>query len=205
MKKMRMSMLAACMAAVLTGCVQTDIHALQKEQVVPYELSERETQLLEAFGMDQNSQIVSFYAPETAITVTARIYKLKEDLIWETIGDGSMSIGKEKEPAEQILGSFTMQIQDDRSIDFHINMAGQGAFSTKDIGENQEYTIEGKAFLKEACKIELGKEIPVSVLVYDNGNSMRSYTTEDYFEPEKFKDMDLVQAVTLEFSDQEIH
>ena len=34
---------------------------------------------------------------------------------------------------------------------------------------------------------------------------MRSYTTEDYFEPEKFKDMDLVQAVTLEFSDQEIH
>ena len=59
--------------------------------------------------------------------------------------------------------------------------------------------------MKEACKIELGKEIPVSVLVYDNGNSMRSYTTEDYFEPEKFKDMDLVQAVTLEFSDQEIH
>ena len=116
-----------------------------------------------------------------------------------------MSIGKEKEPAEQISGSFTMQIQDDRSIDFHINMAGQGAFSTKDIGENQEYTIEGKAFLKEAQKIELGKEIPVSVLVYDNGNSMRSYTTEDYFEPEKFKYMDLVQAVTLEFSDQEIH
>ena len=59
--------------------------------------------------------------------------------------------------------------------------------------------------MKEAQKIELGKEIPVSVLVYDNGNSMRSYTTEDYFEPEKFKYMDLVQAVTLEFSDQEIH
>ena len=60
-----------------------------------------------------------------------------------------MSIGKEKEPAEQISGSFTMQIQDDRSIDFHINMAGQGAFSTKDVGENEEYTAEGKAFLKE--------------------------------------------------------
>ena len=200
MKKIRMSMLAVCMAA-LAGCAQT----LSKEQVAPYELSESETQLLEAFGMDQNSQIVSFCAPETVITVTARVYKLKEDLNWEIIGDGSMSIGKEKEPAEQISGSFTMQIQDDRSIDFHINMAGQGAFSTKDIGENQEYTIEGKAFLKEAQKIELGKEIPVSVLVYDNGNSMRSYTTEDYFEPEKFKDMDLVQAVTLEFSDQEIH
>lgn len=198
-------MLAVCMAATLTGCVQTDVHTLSKGQVAPYELSERETQLLAAFGMDQNSQIVSFCAPETAVTVTARVYKLKEDQTWETIGDGFMSIGKEKEPVEQISGSFTMQIQDDRSIDFHINMAGQGAFSTKDIGENEEYITEGKAFLKEAQKIELGKEIPVAVLVYDNGNSMRSYTTEDYFEPEKFKDMDLVQAVTLEFSDQEIH
>ncbi len=204
MRKIRMSMFAVCMAA-LTGCGQTDAHTLSKEQVVPYELSEREIQLLAAFGMDQNSQIVSFYAPDTDITVTARVYKLKEDLTWETIGDGSMSIGKEKEPAEQISGSFTMQIQDDRSIDFHINMAGQGAFSTKDAEENQEYTAEGKAFLREASKIELGKEIPVAVLVYDNGNSMSSYTTEDYFEPEKFKDMDLVQAVTLEFSDQEIH
>lgn len=185
--------------------MQTDIHALSKEQVAPYELSERETQLLGAFGMEENSQIVSFCAPETAITVTARVYKLKEDQTWETIGDGSMSIGKEREPVEQISGSFTMQIQDDRSIDFHINMAGQGAFSTKDVGENEEYIAEGKAFLKEAQKIELGKEIPVAILVYDNGNSMSSYTTEDYFEPEKFKDMDLVQAVTLEFSDQEIH
>ena len=52
-------MLAVCMAA-LTGCVQTGPHTLPKEQVAPYELSERETQLLEAFGMDQNSQIVSF-------------------------------------------------------------------------------------------------------------------------------------------------
>ena len=75
---------------------QTNAQTLSKEQVAPYELSESETQLLEAFGMDQNSQIVSFCAPETVITVTARVYKLKEDLNWEIIGDGSMSIGKEK-------------------------------------------------------------------------------------------------------------
>lgn len=90
-------------------------------------------------------------------------------------------------------------------IEFHINMAGQGAFSTHSVDENEEYVAEGKAFLKEAQKIELGKEIPVAILVYDNGNSMNSYTTEDYFEPEKLKDMDLVEAVTLEFSDQEIN
>lgn len=95
MKKIRMSMLAVCMAA-LAGCAQTNAQTLSKEQVAPYELSESETQLLEAFGMDQNSQIVSFCAPETVITVTARVYKLKEDLNWEIIGDGSMSIGKEK-------------------------------------------------------------------------------------------------------------
>ena len=49
-----------------------------------------------------------------------------------------------------------MQIQDDRSIDFHINMAGQGAFSTKDIGENQEYTIEGKAFFEGSAENRAG-------------------------------------------------
>ena len=54
MKKIRMSMLAVCMAA-LAGCAQTNAQTLSKEQVAPYELSESETQLLEAFGMDQNS------------------------------------------------------------------------------------------------------------------------------------------------------
>ncbi len=156
MKKIRMSMLAVYMAA-LAGCAQTNAQTLSKEQVAPYELSESETQLLEAFGMDQNSQIVSFCAPETVITVTARVYKLKEDLNWEIIGDGSMSIGKEKEPAEQISGSFTMQIQDDRSIDFHINMAGQGAFSTKDIGENQEWKLLGWIKIRRLYRFVLRK------------------------------------------------
>ena len=54
MKKIRMSMLAVYMAA-LAGCAQTNAQTLSKEQVAPYELSESETQLLEA--LDRKSVV----------------------------------------------------------------------------------------------------------------------------------------------------
>jgi len=47
--------------------------------------------------------------------------------------------------------------------------------------------------------IEMDKEIPVAIMVYDSGTIMRSYSLQDYFEPSKFEGMDLVQVVTLTF------
>lgn len=38
-------------------------------------------------------------------------------------------------------------------------------------------------------------------MAYDDGSSMRSYTLQDYFYPSKFDGMDLVQVVTLTFTD----
>jgi len=60
-----------------------------------------------------------------------------------------------------------------------------------------------KAYLPESQEIELNMEIPVAILVYDSGTTMRSYAPEQYFTPEDFEGMDLVQAVTLRFSDKE--
>ena len=73
MKKIRMSMLAVYMAA-LAGCAQTNAQTLSKEQVAPYELSESETQLLEAFGMDQNSQIVKISGKTRNIQLKERLF-----------------------------------------------------------------------------------------------------------------------------------
>ena len=58
-----------------------------------------------------------------------------------------------------------------------------------------------KGFLQEFQPIAMNTEIPVALMVYDSGTSMKSYTLQDYFEPSKFDGMDLVQVVTLEFSD----
>ena len=55
-------------------------------------------------------------------------------------------------------------------------------------------------FLEEFREMELDEEAPVAVMAYDSGTRMRSFSTEDYFEPSKFEGIDLVQAVTLEFT-----
>ena len=58
-------------------------------------------------------------------------------------------------------------------------------------------------FFKDFKEIKLNKEIPVAIMVYDSDNSMENYSLESYFSPDVFKDMDLVQAITLTFSDKD--
>lgn len=172
-----------------------------KEGVVPYELTEDQQNLLENFGMADTSQIISFKAPKDALALKANVYRLTSDSTWKIIGDGFMSIGTEREPVEQLSGTFTMQLREDFCIDMNINCAGRISFKTDPIEFDKENVVSARAFLQEFQKIELNTEIPVAVMVYDKGSSMQTYTPQDYFEPSKFEGMDLVQAVTLEFSD----
>ena len=102
-----------------------------------------------------------------------------------------VSIGYEREPVEQLTGTFTMN-------------AGKGAYKTNEVLLDTERLISTKVFLQEFQKIELNQKIPVALLVYDSGTTMRSYALQDYFNPEKFAGMDLVQAVTLTFTDNEL-
>lgn len=41
-------------------------------------------------------------------------------------------------------------------------------------------------------------------MAYSSGTTMKSYSLQDYFEPLKFSGMDLVQVVTMTFSDEEM-
>lgn len=192
---------------LLTGfsaCAGKDSLMNKKEIVTPYVFSEREQHLLEAFGMAENSQIISFSAPEEVVTVKASVYQLKKDFSWEEIGNGMLYLEKKNKNGAQNRGTFAMEIREDRSMDFHINFEGQVSFSVKDTEPGQEYVASTMGFLEEAQKIELNQEIPAAIMIYDNGTEMETCTVQDYFTPEKFKNMDLVRAVTLEFSDKEL-
>ena len=68
----------------------------------------------------------------------------------------------------------------------------------------QEPLGSTKGYLAEFRPIELNEEIPLAIMVYDSGTSMRSYTPQDYYDTSAFEDMDLAQAVTVRFSDKEI-
>ena len=204
MKKILAGIVVFGLLAGFRACAGKDSLMNKKEIITPYVLSEKEQHLLEAFGMADNSQILSFCTPEEAVAVKASVYQLKKDFSWEEIGNGALYLDTMNESGEQANGTFAMEIREDRSMDFHINFAGQISFSVKDTEPGQEYVASTKGFLKEAQKIELNKEIPVAIMIYDNGTEMETCTVQDYFTPEKFKNMDLVQAVTLEFLDKEL-
>lgn len=177
---------------------------LTKEGIIPYELSEGEKYILQSFGMEGNSQIISFHAPKEAITLNVNVYRLEGDENWSSIGGGAISIGKDREYIKQLTGTFTMQLKENYAIDFNINASGRASFKTDEIILDAETMASSKGFLQEFQKIEINKEIPVALMVYDSGTSMRSYSLQDYFDPSKFDGMDLVQVVTLIFTDKEL-
>lgn len=199
-------MLIFIIAMALAACSnKTDSpKILTREGITPYELSESEKYILQSFGMEGNSQIISFHAPEEAITLNVNVYRLENDENWSSIGGGAISIGTDREPIEQLTGAFTMQLKENYAIEFNINASGRASYKTDEIMLDSETMASTKGFLQEFQKIEINKEIPVAFMVYDSGTSMRSYSIQDYFDPPKFDGMDLVQVVTLTFTDKEL-
>lgn len=206
MKKFASVVLLFIITVTLVGCSnKTEMpKLLDKEGVAPYELSESEKYILQSFGMDSNSQIVSFNAPKDAITLNVNVYRLQNNENWSNIGGGAISIGIDREPTKQLVGTFTIQLKENYAIDFNINSSGRASYKTDEISLSTEVVTSAKVFLREFQEIEINKEIPVALMVYDSGTSMRSYSLNDYFEPSKFEEMDLVQVVTLTFSNKEL-
>lgn len=206
MKKIISLILIFTMILALFACSneKTSSNQLTKEGVAPYELSENEKHLLESFGIDDNSQIIYFNAPQNAITLNVNVYRLENDENWKNIGYGAISIGTEREPIEQLSGIFTMQLKENYAIDFNINASGRYSFKTEKIILDTEAMAAVKQFLENFQEVEINKETPVALMIYDSGTSMKSYSLQDYFNPLEFAGMDLVQAVTLTFSDKEI-
>lgn len=177
---------------------------LAKEGIIPYELSESEKYILQSFGIEGNSQIISFHAPKEAITLHVNVYRLGCGENWNNIGGGGISIGADRKPIDQLTGTFTMQLKENYAIDFNINSGGRASFKTDEIILDTETMVFTKGFLQELQKIEINKEIPVALMVYDSGTSMKNYSVQDYFEASNFDGMDLVQVVTLTFTDEEL-
>lgn len=97
-----------------------------------------------------------------------------------------------------------MLLKENYSIDININTNGRALYKTGELTFNPEGIVSTRGFLMEFHNIELNKEIPVAVMAYDSGSSIQSYSLQDYFEPSKFKGMDLAQFVTLTFTDKEL-
>ena len=205
--KKRLSLIIVLATLIsLFGCSnKIDVpNLLSREGVAPYELSENEEYVLQSFGMEDNSHIISFHAPKEALTLKVNIHSLDSDGNWSNINAGGISIGVEREPVDQLIGTFTIQLKENYEIDFNINNSGRASYKTEEIILDTEMMSSSIGFLEEFEEIEINKELPVALMVYSSGTSIRTHTLQDHFKPEKFEGMDFVQVVTLTFSDQEL-
>ena len=195
----------AFMLLLSSGCSrkETSGNIGTEEGIAPYELSEGEQNILDSFGMGDTSKLISFLAPINADSIEVNVYRLTGADTWERIGNGAMSLGIDREPEQKVSGTIAIELKENYRIDFYINGAGQGHFTSKEIRLEEEPAAETKCFLNEFQQIELNKEIPIALRVYDSGTNMRSYQVQDYGNPSVFRKMDLVQAVTVTFSDKE--
>ena len=184
------------LSMLLTACSA----APDSAELVPYDLSEKEQFVLETFGMLESSQLLSFHAPEEAITLRVHVYQMLSGGAWEETGGGATSIDAEREPVDRLDGYFAMRLRKDLGIDFHIRCAGLASYQTDAV--DLSAAARAVYLLTDAREITMETEIPVALMVYESDAAMPAYCLEDYFEPSRFDGRELVQAVTLEFSAQ---
>jgi len=150
--------------------------------------------------MDTN--IVSFKAPKTAKSLKVNVYTLQDDDTWSVIGGGQIFLGSDANPNDSLEGTFAMILKDNYAVDFNINTTATISYKTDTLDVDDEILASSKVYLTEFQKIEINKEIPVAMMIYNDSSSMKSFAMEDFFSPSRFEEMYLVQAVTLTFTDE---
>ncbi|HIW34538.1 MAG TPA: hypothetical protein IAA29_17320 [Candidatus Paenibacillus intestinavium] len=203
MKKVFTIVLTIAMVMTISSCSNDTgtQKLLDKEGVAPFELSENDTFLLQSLALVGDVNIISFKAPKIAKTLKANVYILEDNGIWNTVGGGQISLGEYAAPDGRLEGTFAMLLKDDYAIDMHINTNGRASYQIGKLDVDYKIVASTKGFLTDFQEIELDKEIPVAIMIYDSGTSMKSYSTESFFSPSEFEGMDLVQVVTLTFTE----
>lgn len=202
MKKFFVLSLMMIVTIVLSACSNNagELKSLSKEGIAPYKFSENDTYLLDSLGIKMDTNIVTFKAPKAARGLNINAYVLNDDGTWKDAG--GLGISLDADADERLEGTFAMLLKDNFAIDFNIHTKARSSFKTEALDVDFETMASAKGFLTDFQKIEMNKEIPVALMVYDDGNSIRTYELEDFFSPSVFEGMDLVQVVTLTFTDE---
>ena len=201
MKRLFTVILSVLIMIVLFGCSPRlgENERINKEGVYPYPLSESDTYLLESLDLEKNVNRISFKAPQAAKSLKVQSYVLDENGKWDTISELHILSGNNDNSQSELEGTFSMLLKDDYSIDMHITAKGRFSQKGSPLDIESEFLASSRGFLTEYEEIELNKEIPVTIMIYDNG-SINPYSMDDFFTPSTFEGMDLVQAVTLTFT-----
>ena len=165
------------------------------------DLTESTQDVLEAFGMAGTASLLSFQGPEEAITLRLRVRHLGEDGAWEEDNAWGTSIGEDRTPVDRLSGTLAIQLREDGSLGFHIRSGGLASCQTEPIG--LEPAASARCFLTESRDLPLNQEVPVALLLYGgDGDGIPVCSLEDFADPSRLAGLELVQAVTVECTDQ---
>lgn len=198
------AVLAACilsLSACSGGANPPDTIKAGKEVLQPYRFSAEETRLLTSLGMESKAHVFAFKAPEGAKALRVNIYRLKKDGAWQGGDGGEVALGENDPPSWKLEGNVALLANDDHSFTYRINALGSASYTSSPADADTKFSQKAYAALTQEKAIELGKEIPVFLSVCSGGTSVASFGADDYFSPEKLTKMDLVQAVTVLFTD----
>lgn len=207
MKKRVLSLLALAAAFALTAC-QAGTESADPSQpmdsagVAPYALSEEGEYLMQAYDLDDNGRAFCFRSPEGASGINVNAYTLSEEGKWVECGIGGLFHDESMEEGG-LSGTFTLVLEKDGSITLNILGDGSSYQSASDPVSLDGYTGKMVGFLEEMQDAAVGEEIPVALIGYTSGSSMESHELEDFFTPESLSDLDFVQAVTVEFTQEQ--
>jgi len=208
MKKLLTFLMTCLIALAFFGCSPKEavFPVPDKPGIAFYEPSERESILLGSLGLGGSSQFLSFRTPAGAASMKVDVYRL-ENGAWQSTGGGGISLDIGRDGNGTLAGLFAMALGPDYTVDFSIrtgsDLGSMSSYTSNKIRLDAEILGSAHCFFQQEGEqpreIELGKEIPVALMVYDSGTSMESFGLADYFQPEKFEDVDLAQTVVLTF------
>lgn len=202
MKKIIVSLVVLLALLGFSACSATE--QSEAAAVTPYEFTSQEEKVLQMFGIDSSAALVNFNAPSASSSLQVNVYYLT-DGSWQCYGGGTISLDLESGQVNQLQGMVSVLRQDEYALAIRVNSDGvTSAYRTEPLNPNINGITSAFAIMDSAKDIVLDQEIPVALYVYDDSYSMSGYTVDDYFTPEVFADMDLVQAVTLTFSAENI-
>ena len=190
-------------ALALGGCGKEEAPGLSSEPgIAPYDLTEEGKYILESFDMFRNSKLFSFTMPDGAAGLNVNVYQLDKAGDWQQTGGGGIYLGEAESSGDgKLEGTVALELYEDYSIAFHIGGFGTASSQTEPVVLEEEVTSSTTAWLKDFKEAALGEEVPVAFMAYDSGTALESCSAEDYFQPEKWSGLDLVQAVTVRFSE----
>ncbi len=213
MKKLGLFGLIVALIGGLGACetetqpVEPKPKLLKEEGIEPFKFSGEELYILESLQLQQQVLMLSYHAPEKARSMSVKMYLLNEALEWEVENAKSLEITQATQTptgdfeVTELIGTLVLKY-DDTYVDVILNNRdGFYQFWTESSVLKQDYVTSAYTHLHEFQDIVLNEEIPISITVFDQGTSIPAFDVFDFYTPQKFSELDNVQAITVTFSE----